>query len=368
MERKTMSEIEKVSAGLRQTTSDGGSTRIDANFSNNGDGLQLSGASVGLVRPTGQDSQWSVNAQVNAVNGQIVGGQVNVEIGQRPGTPTAYTTTQTYTLADGTTREIEMPGMRINRDDPGVDRTAVGVTVTGSPQQVTGDPLNVTATPQASLAVGANANGTVVVTGDARAQLDSTLGQRDVGVQAQYNSDQNRVTVTPYQTDRNGNAALDNTMDALYAPSRPQPTPAPAAPNAEQAAAALREDPRYGQAISALQQQGHPLEVKPDSPTDRLAVAVVIAAQQQNVDEIRGIAYGNTVVGANGQPDRNVFFHKDEPSGNLRVSEQAALSTPAGQQAVQAQQTPTQNNPNAPAITAPAVENPTQDTPRRSLQ
>lgn len=364
-----MSEIEKVSAGLRQTTSDGGSTRIDANFSNNGDGLQLSGASVGLVRPTGQDSQWSVSAQVNAVNGQLVGGQVNVQFGQRPGTPTAYTTTQTYTLPDGTTRDIQMPGMRIERPDPGVDRTAVGVTVTGSPQQVTGDPLNVTATPQASLAVGANANGTVVVTGDARAQLNSTLGQRDVGVQAQYNSDQNRVTVTPFQTDPNGNGALNNTMDALYAPSRPQPTPAPAAPNAEQAAAALREDPRYGQAISALQQQGHPLEVKPDSPTDRLAVAVVIAAQQQNVDEIRGIAYGNTVVGANGQPDRNVFFHKDEPSGNLRVSEQAALSTPVGQQALQSQQqTQPQNTPNAPAITAPAVENPTQDTPRRSLQ
>lgn len=363
-----MSEIEKVSAGLRQTTSDGGSTRIDANFSNNGDGLQLSGASVGLVRPTGQDSQWSVNAQVNAVNGQLVGGQVNVQFGQRPGTPTAYTTTQTYTLPDGTTRDIEMPGMRIHRDDPGVDRTAVGVTVTGSPQQVTGDPLNVTATPQASLAVGANANGTVVVTGDARAQLDSTLGQRDVGVQAQYNSDQNRVTVTPYQTDRNGNAALDNTMDALYAPSRSQPTPVPVAPTAEQAAAALREDPRYGQAVSVLQQQGYPLEVKPDDRTDRLAVAAVIAARQQNVDSIGGMSFGNTVVGANGQPDRNVFLFKNEPGSEVRFSEQAALSTPVGQQALQSQQTPTQNTPSAPAITAPAVENPAQDTPRRSLQ
>ncbi len=360
-----MSEIEKVSAGLRQTTSDGGSTSIDANFSNTPNGMQFSGASVGLVRPTGQDSQWSLNAEVNAVNGQIVGGQVNVEIGQRPGTPTAYTTTQTYTLPDGTTREIELPGMRIERPDPGVDRTAVGVTATGTPQQITGDPLNVTATPQVGLAVGANANGTVVVTGDARAQLDSTLGQRDVGVQAQYISDQNRVTVTPYQTDRNGNAALDNTMDALYAPSRPQPTPVPAAPNAEQASAALREDPRYGQAISALQQQGHPLEVKPDSATDRLAVAAVIAARQQNVDSIGGMNFGNTVVGSNGQPDRNVFVFKNEPGSEVRFSEQAALSTPVGQQALQAQQTPTQN---APAITAPAVENPTQDTPRRSLQ
>ncbi len=302
-----MSEIEKVSAGLRQTTSDGGSTTIDANFSNTPNGMQFSGASVGLVRPTGQDSQWSLNAEVNAVNGQIVGGQVNVEFGQRPGTPTAYTTTQTWTLPDGTTREIQMPGMRIERPDPGVDRTAVGVTATGAPQQITGEPLNITATPQVGLAVGGNANGTVVVTGDARAQLDSTLGQRDVGVQAQYNSDQNRVTVTPYQTDRNGNAALDNTMDALYAPSRPQPPTTPAAPNADQAAAALREDPRYGQAISALQQQGHPLEVKPDGATDRLAVAAVIAARQQNVDSIGGMNFGNTVVGGNGQPDRNVL-------------------------------------------------------------
>lgn len=363
-----MSEIEKVSAGLRQTTSDGGSTSIDANFSRTPEGMQFSGASVGLVRPTGQDSQWSLNAEVNAANGQIVGGQVNVEFGQRPGTPTAYTSTQTYTLPDGTTREIELPGMRIERPDPGVDRTAVGVTATGSPQQVTGDPLNITATPQVGLAVGGNANGTVVVTGDARAQLDSALGQRDVGVQAQYNSDQNRVTVTPYQTDRNGNAALDNTMDALYAPSRPQPTPAPTAPNADQAAAALREDPRYGQAISALQQQGYPQDVKPDDRTDRLAIAAVIAARQQNVDSIGGMSFGNTVVGANGQPDRNVFLFKNEPGSEVRFSEQAALSTPAGQQAVQAQQTPTQNNPSAPAITAPAVENPSQDTPRRSLQ
>lgn len=362
-----MSEIEKVSAGLRQITSDGGSTSIDANFSRTPEGMQFSGASVGLVRPTGQDSQWSLNAEVNAVNGQIVGGQVNVEFGQRPGTPTAYTTTQTYTLPDGTTREIQMPGMRIERPDPGVDRTAVGVTATGSPQQITGDPLNVTATPQVGLAVGGNANGTVVVTGDARAQIDSTLGQRDVGVQAQYNSDQNRVTVTPYQTDRNGNAALDNTMDALYAPSRPQPTPAPTAPTAEQAAAALREDPRYGQAISALQQQGYPLEVKPDDRTDRLAVAAVIAARQQNVDSIGGMSFGNTVVGANGQPDRNVFLFKNEPGSEVRFSEQAALSTPVGQQALQSQQTQTQTQ-NTPAITAPAVENPTQDTPRRSLQ
>ncbi len=363
-----MSDIEKVSAGLRQTTSNGGSTQVDANFTNNGDGLQFSGASVGIVRPTGQDSQLSVNAEVTAVNGQIVGGQVNVAVGQRPGTPTAYTNTQTWTLADGTTREIELPGMRIERPDPGVDRTAVGVTATGTPQQVTGEPLNITATPQVGLAVGANANGTVVVTGDARAQVDSTLGQRDLGVQAQYNSDQNRVTVTPYQTDRNGNAALDNTMDALYAPSRPQPTPAPTAPNAEQAAAALREDPRYGQAISALQRQGHPLEVAPDGATDRLAIAAVIAARQQNVDSIGGMSVGNTVVGSNGQPDRNVFLFKNEPGSEVRFSEQAALSTSVGDQALKAQQTPTQNAPNAPAITAPAVENPSQDTPRRSLQ
>lgn len=363
-----MSEIEKVSAGLRQTTSDGGSTSIDANLVDTPDGLKLTGASASLVRPTGRDTQWSVNAGVNVIDGRVFP-EINVEFGQRPGTPTAYTTTQTYTLPDGTTREIQMPGMRIERPDPGVDRTAVGVTATGSPQQITGDPLNVTATPQVGLAVGGNANGTVVVTGDARAQIDSTLGQRDVGVQAQYNSDQNRVTVTPYQTDRNGNAALDNTMDALYAPSRPQPTPAPAVPNAEQAVAALREDPRYGQAVAALQQQGYPLEVKPDDRTDRLAVAAVIAARQQNVDSIGGMSFGNTVVGANGQPDRNVFLFKNEPGSEVRFSEQAALSTPVGQQALQSQQqTQTQNTPNAPAITAPAVENPTQDAPRRNLQ
>ncbi len=361
-----MSDIKEVSGGFRQTTADGGATNVDARFRDDGNGMQFSGASVGIVRPTGQDQQWSVDAQVNAANGVINGGQVNVSFGSRPGEATPYTSTQQYTLPDGTVRDIELPGMRIERPDPGVDRTAVGVTVTGNAQQVAGDPLNVTATPQASLAIGANANGTTVVTGDVRAQLDSTLGQRDVGVQAQYRSDQDRLTVTPYQTDRDGNAALGNTMDSLYAPSRPQPgTPSTPALSADQAGAALREDPLYKQALGALQQQGHPLDPARDGATERIAASVAIAAQQQGVDRIDGVSFGNTVINAQGQTDRNVFFFKGEPSSELRVGEQAALSTSVGEQALKAQQA---SQAQQVAVPTPTVDQPAIESGRRALQ
>ncbi len=362
-----MSDIDNVSAGLRQTTSDGGSTTVDANFKDNGNGLQFSGASVGIVRPTSPDSQLSVNAQVNANNGVIDGGQVNVTFGARPGGEVRQTTTtQDFRLMDGSVRSVELPAITTDRPDPGVDRTAVGVTVTGTPQQVVGDPLNVTATPQASLAVGGNANGTTVITGDVRAQLDSTLGQRDVGVQAQLNS-QSGLSVKPFQTDRDGNAALGNTMDALYAPSRPQPATPPAAVNPEQAATALREDPLYKQALGALQQQGYPLNPAPDSAADRLAAGIAIAAKQQGVDRIDGVTVGSTVVNAQGNADRNVFFYKGEPSSDHRISEQAAIGTPVADQAVKALAQQAQT-PQAPQAANPQLETQTQEPKARSMQ
>ncbi len=363
-----MSDIDNVSAGFRQTTADGGSTNVDANFRNNGNGLQFSGASVGIVRPTGSDEQLSVNAQVNVVNGAVDGGQVNVRLGAPPpGEVNVTSTPQNFQLMDGTTRVIDMPAITTVRADPGVDRTAVGVTVTGTPQQLAGDPLNVTATPQASLAVGGNANGTTVVTGDVRAQLDSPVGQRDVGVQAQYNSQNGGVSVTPYQTDRNGNAALGNTMDALYAPSRPQPTPTAPAVNPEQAAAALRDEPLYKQALGALQQQGHSLNPAPDSATDRLAAGIAIAAKQQGVDKIDGVTMGNTVVNAQGNADRNVFFYKGEPNSDHRVSEQATVGTPVADQASKAQTQQAQTPP-AQHAANPQLDAPAQEAPKRSMQ
>jgi hypothetical protein len=358
-----MSDIDNVSAGFRRTTADGGSTSVDVNVqrdpAGNGSLVSPSLTTGGL---TGDGRQWSVGAQAGPDGFRIEG-----SLKPREGEVVQTTTQQEYKLMDGTTRTIELPAYSTQYPDPGVNRNAVGVTVTGTPQQVAGDPLNVTATPQASLAVGGNANGTTVVTGDVRAQLDSLLGQRDVGVQAQYNSQTPGVAVTPYQTDRDGNAALGNTMDALYAPSRPQPATSPAAVNPEQAAAALREDPLYKQALGALQQQGYPLNPAPDSAADRLAAGIAIAAKQQDVDRIDGVSVGSTVVNAQGNTDRNVFFYKGEPNSDHRISEQAAIATPVADQAVKAQADQGQT-PQAPQVASPQLDTQAQEPKARSMQ
>jgi hypothetical protein len=113
---------EKITGGVRNTTSDGGSTTADVTFQNG----SLNAVSVGVVRPTGDGQQWSVTAQVNAANGAVNGGQINVSLGATPGgeaKPT--TTTQDFQLMDGTTRKVELPGFTTQYPDPGVNRTAV---------------------------------------------------------------------------------------------------------------------------------------------------------------------------------------------------------------------------------------------------
>ena len=125
---------EKITGGIRNTTSDGGSTTADVTIQNGA----FNAASIGIVRPTGDGQQWSVSAQVNAVNGVVDGGQVKFSLGATPtsGDPVVSTTQQQYQMPNGETRTLEMPRISNQYADPGVNRTAVGVEVTGAQQQV----------------------------------------------------------------------------------------------------------------------------------------------------------------------------------------------------------------------------------------
>lgn len=343
---------EKITGGVRNTTSDGGSTTADVTFQNG----SLNAVSVGVVRPTGDGQQWSVTAQVNAANGAVNGGQINVSLGATPGgeaKPT--TTTQDFQLMDGTTRKVELPGFTTQYPDPGVNRTAVGIEVTGAKQDVLsasplGFDVNASAAPRIGIAAGTNANGNSAVGLDVGADVTSNLGNRQVGVQV-MDSTREGLSVKPYQREPASNANLENTFGALYEPTRPAPPPTP-----EQQAGKLREDPSYKEALSGLQQQGHPQNVAPDSATDRLALAIALDAKQKGAS-VSGVDVGNTIINSEGKSDRNVFYG-GQGNSELRISETQAVNTPVSEQMAKSQaqpaQTPQTGNPQQ------VLENPQQ--------
>ncbi len=327
---------EKITGGIRNTTSDGGSTTADVTIQNGA----FSGASIGIVRPTGDGQQWAVSAQVNATNGVVNSGQINVSLGATPGgelKPT--TTTQDFQLMDGTIRKIELPGLTTQYPDPGVNRTAVGVEVTGAKQEVLsasplGYDVNASAAPRIGIAVGGNANGNNAVGLDVGADVTSNLGNRQVGVQI-MDTTKEGLSVKPYQREPASNANLENTFGAVYEPTRPAPPPTP-----EQLAGKLREEPSYKEALSGLQQQGHPLTVAADSATDRLATAIALDAKQKGAS-VTGVDFGNTIVNSDGKSDRNVFYG-GQANSELRISETQAVNTPVSEQMAKSQAQPTQ--------------------------
>jgi hypothetical protein len=325
---------EKITGGIRNTTSDGGSTTADVTIQNGA----FSAASIGIVRPTGDGQQWAVSAEVNAANGVVNGGQVKFSLGATPGgeaKPT--TTTQDYTLMDGTTRKIELPGFTTQYPDPGVNRTAVGVEVTGAQQQVlstsvAGFDINASAAPRVGVAYGQNANGNTAFGLDAGADIASNLGNRQVGVQLMDTS-KDGLSIKPYEREPTSNANLGKTFDALYEPTRPAPPPTP-----DQLAANLREDPAYKTALGSLQKQGYEMNPAPDGATDRLAAAIALEAKKNNLTHF-DVAVGNTVFNSDGKTDRNLFLVSNElPAGkNVYTSETNALNSPVAEQAVKAQ-------------------------------
>lgn len=351
---------EKITGGIRNSTSDGGSTTADVTIQNG----TFSGASIGIVRPTGDGQQWAVSAEVNAANGVVNGGQVKFSLGATPGGEAKpITTTQDYPLMDGTTRKIELPGLTTQYPDPGVNRTAVGIEVTGTKQDVLsasplGFDVNASAAPRIGIAAGANANGNSAVGLDVGADVTSNLGNRQVGVQI-MDTTREGLSVKPYERAPASNANLENTFGALYEPTRPAPPPTP-----EQLADKLREEPSYKQALSGLQQQGHPLNVAPDSATDRLAVGIALDAQKKGAS-VSGVDFGNPIINAQGNADRNVFYG-GQANSELRISESQAVNTPVNEQVAKAaQQTQTPQVQQAPSQ---QLDAPTQEAPKRSMQ
>ena len=353
---------EKITGGVRNTTSDGGSTTADVTLQNG----SLNAVSVGVVRPTGDGQQWSVSAQVNAANGAVNGGQINVSLGATPGGEAKpVTTTQDFQLMDGTTRKIELPGITTQYPDPGVNRTAVGVEVTGAKQQVlsaspAGFDINASAAPRVGVAYGENANGRSAFGIDAGADITSNLGNRQVGVQLMDTS-KDGLSIKPYERDPTSNANLGKTFDALYEPTRPVPPPTP-----DQQAASLREDPAYKAALGGLQKQGYEMNPAPDSATDRLATSLALDAQKKGAS-INSVDFGNTIINSEGKSDRNVFYG-GQGNSELRISETQAVNTPVSEQMAKSQAQPAQ----IPQIANPQqqLENPTQSQEQkvRSMQ
>lgn len=125
-------------------------------------------------------------------------------------------------------------------------------------------------------------------------------------------------------------------------PGQPETRLASADPNVDR----MRQDPMYGQVVTAMNAKG--LE------GDALAANLYAAAARANLTGVTNIEIGKPVNDANGQPDRNLFVFdgRTDVQGptHARVSENEARATPvqvAASNAVDAQ---------TPALTAPDQE------------
>lgn len=110
---------------------------------------------------------------------------------------------------------------------------------------------------------------------------------------------------------------------APVAPGQPQPTmlaATEAAPNVDR----MRQDPMYGQVVTAMQAKG--LE------GDAMAANLYAAATRERLAGVTNIEVGKPVSDANGNQDRNLFVFdgNNGPLGpnHARVSENEARSTP----------------------------------------
>jgi hypothetical protein len=339
---------------------------------------QLNGIGGSVSTNNPDNTSTSIGAQVTLdQTGRPDGFRINFGNGPRQdGQPQPYTTTSTNPV---TGQPMEMPGFRMvypqANNDPIV---GAGVRIesplrplqTPTPQ----DPNAQLILGQTSIGVGGAVNlnngqtaGNVTLGGSVVAPIlnDPYRARTEVqgitvGPQVQFGSNA-PTTIAPY-----GNV-FGTTPSPEIAPantlrfSNPQPQDQPAAFNPQAALDNLRRGPEYNQALTGLRENGYPQTVTPDSPTDRLAVGIALAAQK-NGAQVTSIDIGNTVFNAQGNPDRNVFYGGQENS-QLRVSEQQSITTPVTDQITRANQERTQA-PQQIAAPERINEQPTQEPQR----
>jgi hypothetical protein len=326
-------------------------------------GNQLNSVGVSATTLNGDNTvtNFGVKVGTDPTNPSI---EFNASFGPRnDGVSTPYTT-QSINPING--QPVEMPGIRNVYPQPNGDTTiGAGVMVTGQPQVLQQPTVD---NPNAQVILGqtyAGAGAAVNLNnGDAAANLvggysviapGGSIPGISVGGQLQV--DRNGANLTP---DVNVYGTNPPPMDAPLDNVRfntPQTQEQGRAFDPQAALDTLRRGPEYNQALTALQQNGHPLNPAPDSATDRLAVGLALSAQE-NKAQINGVDFGNTIVNAQGNADRNVFYGGQNNSG-LRISEQQAINTPVTDQINQANQQKTPDNTQATPdrqIDQPTVE------------
>jgi hypothetical protein len=329
----------------------------------------------------------SITPSVTVINGDNTATTVGVKIGTDPTNPSIGVNFQFGQRQDGMQvpyetqstfngQPVSLPGFTTVYPQPSSGTTVgAGANVFKEPTILqTPTPDNPNAQFQAvqpQVGLGAAVN---LQTGDAAVNLvggariiapsnDQTqLPGANLGASLQVGG--NGVTLNPTATVM---GAEPSPMDAAFDSVRfrnPQPQPGNDATNANPQTAldALRRSPEYDQAIKGLQQGGVNRDVAPDSSTDRLGVGIALDAQRRGVP-VSGVDFGNPIINAQGNSDRNVFYG-GQGNSELRISESQALNTPALEQVAKAQ---AQTAP-APQVANPQLETQTQEPKARSMQ
>jgi hypothetical protein len=339
-------------------------------------GTQLNniGASVTVIN--GNNTTFSVGGQVST-DPTNPGFQVNLGIGPRQdGQMYEYTTRSPNPL--NPSQSIELPAFGTRYPElTGNPSIGAGVRIEGSPQilqqPTPGNPGNqiITGQPYAGAGIGVDLNnGNTSVNLDAGYSViapsrdpDNKIPGVSAGAELQFGNNGVRLNpdVNVYGTNP---PPMDAPLDSVRFRQPPQEPAQPPAFDSRAALDTLRRSPEYGQALNGLQQNGHPLNAAPDSPTDRLAVGIALSAQK-NGEPVNSVNFGNTIVNAQGNPDRNVFYGGPANS-ELRVSEQQTVNTSVVDQVTRANQERTQATPQNPGPER-EMNQPTQDAPRQRM-
>ncbi len=324
----------------------------------------------------------SINPSVTVNNSDNTATTVGIKIGTDPTNPSAQVNFAFGARQDGSPVEyvtqstingqtVSLPGIRTEypQASPGTTIGA-GVNVANEPrilQSPTADNPNAqTIIGQTYVGAGAAVN---LQTGDAALNVvggariiapsnDPTqLPAVSLGGQLQVGG--GGVTVNPTLVPGFEPPAMNAAFDSVRIKS-PQPDAGNGQTTADPQAAldAVRRSPEYGQAMTGLQAGGVDRNAAPDSPADRLATGVALDAQRRGVP-VGEINFGNTIINAQGNSDRNVFYG-GQTNSDLRISESQALNTPALEQVSKAQ-VQQQANPQTPA---PQQEQQQEQKPR----
>jgi hypothetical protein len=321
---------ETIKAGAAVESNDV-SGRVNAEFGRSAeDGkMKYEGVGASVEVRTGFSTQVGAEVKVGPES-------VEFSIGSKP-TPLSPELIETKAINPLNGQEVSLPGI-VNGANRKVEGTIVGVGAqVGFPSQnLNNDPngVPVNAAPFVDAGVGVN-----LKTGDTAAKI---IGGADitsapgsgagitVGGQVTLEPG-GRVTAGPYiGQPGNNSSALEDVVGTLKETA--QNPRAPVTEARGDTRDAMYRDPMYGQAVSAMKEQGYTFGSNGDGQSERIAAAVVQAAKEQGLGNIKEVHVGNTIIDANGKSDRNIFVFDGDPNAagtrQAKASENVAINTP----------------------------------------